>query len=284
MMGVNLLLVGCGKMGGALLSGWRAAGMAAPGAGRVVVVDPGMLPPDGGWGDDAVSVVASAAGIPGDLDPAVIILAVKPQMMDAVLPDYRRYAGRSVFLSIAAGKTIAYFQDHLGADAALVRAMPNTPAAIGRGISGVYATPGVGAEARALCDRLLQAAGPVVWLEDEGQIDAVTGVSGSGPAYVFHLVEALAQAGVAAGLPADLAMRLARETVSGAGELLHRSPESAEQLRRDVTSPKGTTQAALDVLMAPDGLPALMTRTVAAAAARSRELGQPTEASGMGGR
>lgn len=272
-MGVDLLLVGCGKMGGALLEGWRAAGWAAPGSGRIVVVDPSAVAPPGGWGDDRVEVVDGAARIPADFAPAVVILAVKPQMMDAVLPDYRRYAADAVFLSIAAGKTVAYLRRHLGEGAAVVRAMPNTPAAIGRGVSGVYATPGVDADARALCERLLSAAGTVEWLDNEAMIDALTAVSGSGPAYVFHLVEALAHAGETAGLPAELAQRLARQTVSGAGELLHRSPEPAEQLRRNVTSPKGTTQAALDVLMADDGLGALMRRAVAAAAARSRELG-----------
>ncbi len=264
-MGAALLLVGCGKMGGAMLAGWMAAGV----AGRVVVVEPsgatGPLP-------DGVTAVRDPADIPADFSPAAVILAVKPQMMDAALPGYRRFAGDAVFLSIAAGKPIAYFEKHLGAEAAVVRAMPNTPAAIGRGIS--VAVPNARATSchRNLCDRLLAAVGEVAWVDDESLLDPVTAVSGSGPAYVFLLVETLAKAGEAAGLPAELSMRLARATVSGAGELLRQSPEEAAQLRRNVTSPNGTTQAALDVLMAADGLAPLMERAVADATRRSRAL------------
>jgi pyrroline-5-carboxylate reductase len=263
-MGASLLLVGCGKMGGAMLAGWMSAGV----AGRVVVVEP-YTPPALPAG---VELVASADQVPADLNPQAIILAVKPQMMDAVLPSYRSQSGRAVFLSIAAGKPIAYFQKALGAEAAIVRAMPNTPAAIGRGISVAVANPQAGEQHRILAERLLAAVGEVAWVEDEALLDPVTAVSGSGPAYVFLLVEALAEAGVAAGLPADLAMRLARVTVAGSGELLHQAPESAEQLRRNVTSPNGTTQAALDVLMAADGLADPLRRAVAAATRRSREL------------
>jgi len=266
-MGASLLLVGCGKMGGALLTGWYAAGMAS----RVVVVEPSGAP----QGDlpEAVEIVADAEAIPADFQPDAVILAVKPQVMDQVAPAYRRFTGQAVFLSIAAGKTIAYFENRLGRMAAIVRAMPNTPAAVGRGITVAVANRHVHDAARDLCDRLLAAVGEVAWVEEEGLLDAVTAVSGSGPAYVFLLAETLARAGAAAGLPAELAARLARSTVAGAGELLHRSPEPAEQLRRNVTSPNGTTQAALDVLMAPDdGLAALLERAVAAAARRSREL------------
>ena len=178
----------------------------------------------------------------------------------------------TVFLSIAAGKTIGFFEGHLGREAAIVRAMPNTPAAIGRGISVLCANARASQAQRETCGALMQAAGEVAWVEEEALLDPVTAVSGSGPAYVFLLVEALAAAGVSAGLPEDLAMRLAGETVSGAGELLRRSGESAATLRHNVTSPGGTTQAALEVLMAEDGLQALMTRAVAAATRRSEEL------------
>ncbi|MDZ5646251.1 pyrroline-5-carboxylate reductase [Nitrospirillum sp. BR 11828] len=265
MTAVDLLLVGCGKMGGAMLAGWRAAGTVR----RVVIVDPVA-----GTAPEGATLVADPAQIPADFTPTAVVLAVKPQMMDQALPAYLPYAGRAVFLSIAAGKTVAYFQKVLGPGTALVRAMPNTPAAVGRGISGAYATPAVSAAQRDLCQSLLSAVGEVVWVEEEGLIDAVTAVSGSGPAYVFHLVEALAAAGAAAGLPPDLALRLARATVTGAGELLHRNPDTtATQLRINVTSPKGTTQAALDVLMdEAQGLTPLMVRAVAAADRRSREL------------
>ena len=177
-----------------------------------------------------------------------------------------------MFLSIAAGTKIALFEAALGAEAAVVRSMPNTPAAVARGITVACANGRVGADQIALCTRLLEAVGEVAWIDDEGLMDAVTGVSGSGPAYVFLMIESLAAAGVAAGLAPELAQKLARATVTGAGELAHRSSEAAEILRRNVTSPGGTTAAALAVLMAEDGLEALMTRAVAAATDRSREL------------
>jgi len=264
----EVLLVGCGKMGGALLEGWLERGV-APG---FAVVEPGA-------GAEIfarrreVRLYQNAVEIDLDLRPAVIVLAVKPQAMDGVVDHYRRFAGpETVFLSIAAGKTLAYFARHLGAGAAIIRAMPNTPAAIGRGITVGCPNPHVSAAQIALCDRLLAAAGEVAWVDDEALIDAVTAVSGSGPAYVFLLIECLAKAGIAAGLPSELALRLARATVAGAGELARLSSEPAESLRQNVTSPGGTTRAALDVLMAADGLEALMTKAVAAAALRSREL------------
>jgi pyrroline-5-carboxylate reductase len=266
----GVLLVGCGKMGGALLDGWLARGVAP----AFAVVEPG---PGAGVfaGRRQVRIYQDPVALDLDLRPSVVVLAVKPQMMDDVVHHYRRFATPdTVFLSIAAGKTLAYFTRHLGAEAAIVRAMPNTPAAIGRGITVGCPNPRASAAQIALCDRLLAAAGEVGWVDDEALIDAVTAVSGSGPAYVFLLIECLAKAGVAAGLPAELAVRLARATVSGAGELARQSSEPAEVLRQNVTSPGGTTRAALDVLMAPDGLEALMTKAVAAAAARSRELAQ----------
>ncbi len=201
------------------------------------------------------------------------MLAVKPQAMEEVLPAYRRFAaGGALFVSIAAGKTLASFARALGGDAAVVRAMPNTPAAIGRGIAVACANARVSPAQRALAERLLAAVGEVGWVQDEALIDAVTAVSGSGPAYVFLLIECLAKAGEAAGLPAGLATRLARATVAGSGELARLSPESAAALREAVTSPGGTTRAALDVLMAKDGLEPLLRRAVLAAAKRSREL------------
>ena len=187
-------------------------------------------------------------------------------------PPYARYSGRANFLSIVAGKPIAVLAGLLGTEAAIVRAMTNTPAAIGRGMSVACAGPGIGADERATCTALLAAVGEAAWIEDEALMDPVTAVSGSGPAYLFLLIEAMARAGAAAGLPPDLALTLAKTTVAGAAELAFTSEEAAADLRRNVTSPGGTTEAALKVLMAPDGLLKLMEEAVAAAAARSREL------------
>ncbi|HKT20032.1 MAG TPA: pyrroline-5-carboxylate reductase [Stellaceae bacterium] len=260
----GILLVGCGKMGGALLAGWSKRRLAGPFA----VVEPAAVKPPGG-----ARRYATPEALPKALKPAAIIFAVKPQALDEVLPAYRRFAsGRTVFLSIAAGKTLGFFARHLGAAAPVVRAMPNTPAAIGRGIAVACATPQVDAAGRALCSRLLAAVGEVAWVEDEALLDAVTAVSGSGPAYVFLLIESLAEAGVAAGLPAALAMKLARATVAGSGELARLAPEHAAQLRRNVTSPGGTTEAALAILMGEGGLGPLLRRAVAAATQRSRDL------------
>jgi pyrroline-5-carboxylate reductase len=267
----DVALVGCGKMGGAMLAGWLARGLPPS---RVRVVEPAPEHALAVLGPGRGRIVPDAADLPDGMAPAAIVLAVKPQMMEAVLPACARLAGAgTLVLSIAAGKTIRGFEAAFGPGAAIVRAMPNTPAAIGRGISVAVANASADADQRALADALLQAAGEVAWVEDEGLIDPVTAVSGGGPAYVFLLIEALAEAGVAAGLPADLSMRLARVTVSGAGELARQSPEPAAQLRKNVTSPNGTTERALAVLMGEGGLTPLMTRAVAAATARSRELG-----------
>lgn len=260
----RILLVGCGKMGGAMLAGWLARG-ASPA--DIVIVDPAAPPPDRA----GLRAFKTAEEVPTAFKPEIVVVAVKPQMMDAALPGLKRFS-EAAFLSIAAGRTLASFARALGDRVAVVRAMPNTPAAIGRGISVAVANPHVGAGQRQACEALLAAVGVVEWVEDEALIDAVTAVSGSGPAYVFLLAETLAEAGVAVGLPRDLAERLARATVAGAGELLHQSPEPASKLRENVTSPKGTTYAALQVLQADSGLPQLMKRAVAAAAARSREL------------
>jgi pyrroline-5-carboxylate reductase len=262
-----LLLVGCGKMGGAMLAGWLDRKVTD----QVLVIEPATGGAQAFKGRPGVTVVDDLAAADA-FKPDVVVFATKPQVMDAAVPAYRRYAvPGTLFLSIAAGKTIAFFEKHLGA-VAVLRAMPNTPAQIGRGITVACANGKVDAQQRMLTEALLAAVGEVGWVDDEALIDAVTAVSGSGPAYVFLLAECLAEAGAAAGLPKELAMRLARATVSGAGELLHRSGEAAATLRQNVTSPGGTTLAALNVLMADDGLRPLMIKAVAAAARRSREL------------
>ncbi|MBF0327069.1 MAG: pyrroline-5-carboxylate reductase [Alphaproteobacteria bacterium] len=261
----KILLVGCGKMGSAMLAGWLEQGIAAA---DVVVVEPNPAQVPAG-----VALVGAAPEIPAAFSPDIVILAVKPQVMADVVPAYARFAGQATFLSIAAGKPISFFQTHLGQGAAIVRAMPNTPAAVRRGITVCCAGPGVTDQARSSCQSLLQAVGQVAWIEDEGLMDAVTAVSGSGPAYVFLLAEVMAEAGARAGLPAELAAQLARATVAGAGELLRQSNDSAAQLRINVTSPGGTTAAALAVLMDQGkGMGPLMTDAVAAATRRGKEL------------
>ena len=262
-----LVLVGCGKMGTAMLRGWVAAGVAS----SCVVVEPAGVPAE----FEATAGIlwySSPRELPTELEPDAVVFAVKPQIADEVVPNYHSWAGpETLFVSIIAGKTLAGLTRHLG-HAAIVRTMPNTPAAIGRGITVACANPYVTTDQRQLCDRLLAAIGESAWVEDEALMDVVTAVSGSGPAYVFLLIEALARAGQAEGLPADLALQLARATVAGSGELARISEESPAQLRENVTSPGGTTRAALDVLMAADGLERLIGRAIAAAAARSREL------------
>jgi pyrroline-5-carboxylate reductase len=258
-------------MGGALLRGWLARGV-DPKQVAAIDINPVGLDDVQAQG---VTVVTKAADLPAGLKPALLLLAVKPQFMDDALPDYRKHVGpEATFLSIAAGKTLAYFKDRLGRDAEIVRSMPNTPAAVGRGVSVIYRDPKVRKERLDLCGALLQAVGTVEWVDSEDLLNAVTALSGGGPAYTFLLMECLAEAGRAAGLPAEMAMRLARETVSGSGELARLSDESAAQLRINVTSPKGTTLEALNVLMAPDGLQPLVTKAIAAATRRSRELAQ----------
>lgn len=262
-----LLLLGAGKMGGALLSGWIDGGLAP---GDVIVVDP--KPPAEIEDFLRRHGIRHETAIPADIAPRVAVVAVKPQTMGAALPALADVIGPSTLVvSIAAGTPIARFERALHARA-VVRAMPNTPAQVHRGVTVCVAGEGVTQEQRHTATALMAAVGRVEWVDDEGLIDAVTAVSGSGPAYVFLLAEAMAAAGAAAGLPADLAARLARDTVSGAGELLARSGESPETLRRNVTSPGGTTAAALGVLMADHGVPRLVEDAVRAAAARSREL------------
>lgn len=260
-----VLLVGGGRMGAAMLTGWREAGLAPS-----VVVDP--APGAGSLAADGVSVVGSLDAVPAGFRPQAVILAVKPQMADAALPGAARFADGAVYLSIMAGRTLGYLHGKLGTQAAVVRAMPNTPAAIRQGITAAYAPTDVSTEQRALCDALLRSVGDVAWLDQEGQIDAVTAVSGGGPAYVFLLAELLAAAAEEQGLPSELAARLARQTVAGSGALLAASPEAPEALRKAVTSPAGTTERALAVLMQPDAWPSHLSRAIAAATARSREL------------
>lgn len=264
----TIVLVGAGNMGGAMLSGWLAKGVSG---GRITVIDPS--PSDTMKAKIADAGARHATVAPDGLTADILFLAVKPQMMDAVLPPLKAIVGETtVVVSVAAGKTLSYMQTHLG-DAAMIRAMPNTPAMIGRGVTGAFANERVTDAQRTAVDELLKVSGPVEWVGTEADIDAVTAVSGSGPAYVFYLVECMAEAGRKAGLPADVAMRLARETVSGAGELLHRSDDEAAQLRKNVTSPGGTTAAALSVLMAEDGMQPLFDKAVEAARKRAEELG-----------
>jgi pyrroline-5-carboxylate reductase len=256
----GLVLLGCGKMGSALLRGWLAGGLPAS---AVRVIEP--RPSD--W------LRATGAALDGPLPaaPAVAVVAVKPQMMGEALPAMTALGGGpTLILSIAAGTPLAAFEAAFGPGTPVVRAMPNTPAAIGRGITGLVGNAPATEAHVALAEALLRAVGEVVRLPSEDAIDAVTGVSGSGPAYVFHMIEALAQAGMAEGLPPDLALRLARATVAGAGALALETGEDPAQLRRDVTSPGGTTEAGLEVLMAE--LPGLVARTVRAATARAGEL------------
>ena len=259
----RLLLLGCGKMGSAMLEGWLARGLAPA---QVVVLEP--RPSD--W---LVGLAGHGLALnPDEIGEATAaVLAVKPQTMAEAAPRLKPLAGGgTLFVSIAAGTPIRAFEEMFGAETPIVRAMPNTPAAIGEGISALIGNARAGEAEMALAEALMQAVGRTARLEAEAQMDAVTGLSGSGPAYVFHLIEAMAAAGEAEGLPPELATDLARATVSGAGALAGRSAESAEQLRINVTSPGGTTAAGLAVLMA--DLPDLMRRTVHAAAERSREL------------
>lgn len=263
-----MLLVGCGKMGGALLGGWLGRGVDPA---SVTIVEP--------FGADAIArqhgvkVVDDDSALDKGYAPGVIAYAVKPQGMDDIVPPYKRFVRpETVFLSIAAGRPISFFEKHLGSDAAIIRSMPNTPAAVGRGITVACGNDHITEAQKTVCHSLLEAVGDVAWVDDEALMDAVTAVSGSGPAYVFLLIETLAEAGVAAGLDPALSEQLARATVIGSGELARQSSDAAAVLRQNVTSPGGTTAAALDVLMGEPGMKDLMIRAVDAATRRSREL------------
>ena len=259
-----VLLVGCGRMGGALLHGWLARGVR-----EVFAVEPHPSHA----AQDGVRMVANVDDLPEGFAPEAVVLAIKPQSADAVLPAYRRFADTgAVFVSIMAGRDEAGLRALLGGDASVVRAMPNTPAAIGRGFTAAHAGTGVLESRRLLAEALLAAVGEVCWVDDEAMLDAVTAVSGGGPAYVFLLAELLEEAAREQGLPPELARRMARATVAGSGALLIGGGEDAATLRRNVTSPGGTTERALAVLMAPDAWPALVRRAVDAATERSRAL------------
>lgn len=259
----GMVLLGCGKMGSAMLAGWLDQGMPAT---DVWVVDP--HPSD--W------LVATGVHINAALPaaPAIVLVAVKPQMMGETLPSLQNFGnGGTLFISVAAGTSIASYQDILGSQTPIIRAMPNTPAAVSRGITAIIGNEYVGDKELTTAEMLLGAVGQVVRLDSESQMDAVTGVSGSGPAYVFHLIETLAAGGVAQGLSQELALQLAKATVAGAGVLAENAKESPSQLRVNVTSPNGTTQAALEVLMdEAHGFPSLLPKAVAAATRRSKEL------------
>jgi pyrroline-5-carboxylate reductase len=262
----RIVLVGAGKMGGAMAAGWLEGGLTAA---SLAIVEPNP--------SREIQALAARGAAINPADPAppdVLVLAIKPQSLDAVAPQVVRLAGeRTLVLSILAGKTIANLKARLPRARAVVRAMPNTPAAIGRGVTAAYASRGATAGQRRWCESLLSAIGAFYWLEDEGAIDAVTAISGGGPAYVFALTEALAAAGERLGLQPELAMNLARGTVEGAGELMRRESATAPAvLRRNVTSPGGTTAAALAVLQGEGGLDDLVARAAAAARARAAEM------------
>jgi pyrroline-5-carboxylate reductase len=264
----KLLLIGAGKMGGAMLDGWLKQGMPPN---NITVVDP--MPSDR-MRELAQQGLRLSPPVAEIGRTNVIVLAIKPQMLDGAAALLRSVVTPDTLLiSVLAGKTIANLRERAPAARAIVRAMPNTPAAVGRSITGCAASVETTAAQKAFATDLLTSIGRVEWLDHEDLIDSVTALSGSGPAYIFHLVEAMAAAGEKVGLPADLAMRLARATVEGAGELLYREPETAAAvLRQNVTSPAGTTAAALEILMAADGLTPLMIKAVAAAKRRAGEL------------
>ncbi|ATU73707.1 Pyrroline-5-carboxylate reductase [Gluconacetobacter sp. SXCC-1] len=264
-----VLLVGCGNMGGAMLDGWLKEGLAPS-----FIIDrhrPSVPAPH--------HLVRSADEVPDSFHPGMIVLATKPQKVDAVMSAIAPFALRAPVLSVLAGRRSGDLADRL-TDAlpagspmpVVIRAMPNTPSSIGQGMSVCYALPAATPTQRALCTRLLRAVGDVAWIDHEDQMDVVTAISGSGPAYVFLLAELLEETGVAQGLPPALARQIARQTVAGAGALMIQGGMDAATLRRNVTSPGGTTQQALEVLMAPDAWPAALATAVRAAARRSREL------------
>lgn len=258
----GLVLLGCGKMGSAMLQGWLAQGLSPD---MVHIIDPN--PSD--W------LKETGVSLNGDLptDPAVLMIAVKPQMMQEALPQVEGFGGGgTLILSVAAGTPIQTYEAAFGPGTRVVRSMPNTPAAVGKAITAIVGNANATDADLDLAEGMLSAIGQVVRLTNESQIDAVTGISGSGPAYIFYMIDALAAAARAEGLPDEMAMQLAKATVAGAGALAEQAPETPEQLRINVTSPNGTTQAGLEVLMGEGGLAPLMRKTVAAATHRSREL------------
>lgn len=262
---LDIVLVGCGHMGRAMLEGWITSGIIS----TCYIVDPSLQNPPT---ESYIKALKNTDHLPDTVD--VVVFAVKPQIIKSVLPEYQNIMKNAVGLSIAAGTSLATFEDHLGADIPMVRAMPNTPAAIGKGATGLYANSNVNDRSRDMIDLLLKPLGLTLWLENEDQLNDVTALSGSGPAYIFHMIEAMAAAGEKLGLADDVAMALARQTVIGAASLAESTPHiTANNLRENVTSPNGTTEAGLNVLMDDkDGLKDLMRRTLKAAALRAREL------------
>ena len=264
----KILLVGCGKMGQSLAYGWLDQGRNSA---DIWVVEPAR-----NSANNLVSLgikfFLTPDHLPPNYSPNVVLFAVKPQVMDNVVPMYSKFANNTVFMSIAAGKTTSYFENLLGIETAIVRVMPNTPASVGRGISCAFANTKVNSTQRNICNELLEAVSETHWLESESQINVVTAISGSGPAYVFLLAESLAKSGKKHGLPKNLSERLGRVTVSGSGELLHQSGEDIVTLRKNVTSPGGTTEAALKILQENDALEILMDNAIEKALQRSEEL------------
>lgn len=263
---MRVLLAGCGKMGGALLNRWHAQNICT----QIYVVDPHAQ------GDIGAPVLADVSALPADFSPDVIVMAVKPQILESMIAAYTPFTDNgALLLSIAAGKPLAFFEKHVGTNAALVRAMPNTPAAIGQGITVAVANKNASSAQKDAASALLSCIGEILWTDDESKLNAVTALSGSGPAYVFLLMEAMAQAGIRLGLAPVMAEKLARQTVIGSAALAEQSSEiSPAQLRTNVTSPNGTTAAALGVLMAQNGMQDLFDRALEAAAARAEELSQ----------
>ena len=266
-----LLLIGCGKMGSAMLSGWLKEGLDKD---AVIIVDPYLAQIKENFSQLAAkNLLDTIDDLPRGIAPSFVIMAVKPQMMDEALNTLKLSdLSETVVLSVAAGKTIHYFEDQLGQDQAIVRAMPNTPAAIAKGITVCVANINVTDNQKQISKTLLETVSVVEWIDDEALMDAVTALSGSGPAYVFYMAEVMAAAGEALGLPKELSEKLARHTLSGAGVLLEESDESFSKLRENVTSPGGTTAAALDVLMSNEGIAKAIRRAMQEAKARSKEL------------
>lgn len=265
----SLLLVGCGNMGRALLHGWESRPPACLREAAIHVIEPQGLGPEA----ERYQAHPALEALPSDISPVIVLFAVKPQALLGLLPAYAaRFGSAPLYLTIAAGKEIGFYQSFLGSDARIVRAMPNTPAAIRKGITALIASANVSAEEKALATELFSSVGKVVWLESEAQMHAVTAVSGSGPAYVFHFMEGLTEAGIALGLPYETARLLAIETVHGASHYASSSPQRLAELREAVTSPNGTTAAGLGVLMGEHGLRELLLETAQAAEMRSREL------------
>ncbi len=260
----KILLVGCGKMGSALLSGWLSCGLKEE---SIIIVSPIAC------SEFEVLVAPDVSRVPEDFKPDIIVFAVKPDLMEEVCGEYKKYADTgSVFVSVAAGKDITFLENNLGNNTPIVRVMPNLPAMVSRGISVGYANNHVDDISRQTVEKLFKAVGSFYWLDDEGMMDAVTAISGSGPAYLFYFIEALEQAAIKVGLPEDLARNLAYDTVIGSADMVHKLGVPASELRKNVTSKGGTTQAALDVLMGEQGLERLLCDAAKAARDRSTEL------------